>query len=96
MDHSLIVNTLNELESLVASNSRLYLEGADAIFIQQESHLENLCYAMGEFPFEMISPRSILEVHSQVANQQHSEILFSLCHHCVRAAFALFPMCDRR
>jgi len=52
MVHSLIMNLLNEFESLVASNSRIYLkEPRCPIFIQQSSHLENLCYIMGKFPF---------------------------------------------
>jgi len=33
MDHSLTINTLSEIESLVASNLHLYLEGPNALHI---------------------------------------------------------------
>jgi len=39
MVHSLIMNMLNELESLVASNSRLYLEEPDALFLFNKSRI---------------------------------------------------------
>jgi len=61
MVHSLIIIYEYAKRTRIPSRFKLayiYLEEPRCpVFIQQASHFESLCFIMGEFPFEMNSPR---------------------------------------